>query len=195
MSENKTLSFIFMAMLVLLSAGCEADENVKDRKETIQPPNEMPLTPFRNLMHLEIQNTPSPSLEPILSTITADVKNVEIDDKPTEVKEENNDNIKILEVTAYTNNRESTGKKPGDKYYGVTASGQKTKEGVTIACPKSMPFGTQIYIPYFDNTYTCTDRGGAIKEGRLDVFMSSESKAIKFGRRKLEVQIIEKKGE
>ncbi|EGL19841.1 MULTISPECIES: 3D domain-containing protein [unclassified Paenibacillus] len=195
MSENKTLSFIFMAMLILLT-GCRVDENVKDPKETTQPTIEMPINPFRNLMHLEIQSTPSPSLEATPSTTKVDVKSIKTDDKLSEIKEvKDNDKYKNFEVTAYTNNRESTGKSPGDKYYGITASGQKTKEGYTIACPKSMPFGTQIYIPYFGNTYTCTDRGGAIKEGRLDVFMSSESKAAKFGRRKLEVQIIQKKGE
>ncbi|MCY9592378.1 hypothetical protein PC41400_14855 [Paenibacillus chitinolyticus] len=195
MSENKTLSFIFMAVLIFLT-GCEANENVKDPKETTQPTIEMPLKPIRNLVHLEIQSTPAPSLEPIPAATEFDVKSIEIEDKNTVTKEvKHKDKYMNFEVTAYTNNRESTGKSPGDKYYGVTASGQTTKEGVTIACPKSMPFGTQIYIPYFNNTYTCTDRGGAIKEGRLDVFMSSESKAVKFGRRKLEVQIIEKKGE
>ncbi|WP_372011388.1 3D domain-containing protein [Paenibacillus chitinolyticus] len=195
MSENRTLSFIFMAMLLLL-IGCESNENVKDPKEKTQPTIEMPLKPIRNLVHLEIHNTPSPSLDPIPSTTKDDVESMEVNDKTTKNKEiKNISTNKTFQITAYTNNFESTGKNPGDKYYGVTASGQKTKEGVTVACPKSMPFGTQIYIPYFDNTYTCTDRGGAIKEGRLDVFMSSESKAVKFGRRKLEVQIIEKKGE
>lgn len=95
-----------------------------------------------------------------------------------------------MNISAYTAGVESTGKTSNHPAYGLTASGTKVKEGRTIACPPSYPFGTQIYIPYFDNTFTCEDRGGAIKEGKLDIYMKDLSDAIKFGRRELEVHII-----
>lgn len=97
----------------------------------------------------------------------------------------------VYEVTAYTAGYESTGKRPGDPLYGVTASGAYVKENHTIACPKSMAFGTRIYIPYFDNTFTCEDRGGAITTGKIDVYMPSLQDALDFGRRKLEVLILD----
>lgn len=97
---------------------------------------------------------------------------------------------KMYEVTAYTAGIESTGKRPSDPEYGVTASGKKVKENHTIACPKSLDFGTKIYIPHFDNIFTCEDRGGAIKEGKLDVYMSKLSDALEFGRQKLKVKIL-----
>jgi len=92
-------------------------------------------------------------------------------------------------VTAYTAGKESTGKSPGHPEYGITASGAKVKENHTVACPPSMPFGTKLYIPYFDQHYVCEDRGGAIKEGKLDIYMEDLDKALEFGRRKLQVKV------
>lgn len=95
-----------------------------------------------------------------------------------------------FEVTAYTAGFESTGKNPGDKYYGITASGQRAWERITLACPKSMEFGTKVYIPAFENVFTCTDRGSAITEGKLDVYMEELEDALMFGRQHLEVFIL-----
>lgn len=77
--------------------------------------------------------------------------------------------------------------------HGKTASGEKVKEGRTIACPKSLPFGTKVFIPDLDHVYTCTDRGGMITEGHLDIYMADRSDALDFGRQQIAVQI--KKGE
>lgn len=96
------------------------------------------------------------------------------------------------ELTSYTNGYESTQKKKGQKGYGITASGEKTKENHTIACPKRFDFGTKIYIPSLDNVYTCLDWGGAIKGKKLDVFIKDLDEAIEFGRKKnVEVYIVE----
>jgi 3D (Asp-Asp-Asp) domain-containing protein len=94
------------------------------------------------------------------------------------------------EVTAYTANAESTGKSPGDPAYGITASGEPVKAGVTIACPPSMAFGTRLDIEGV-GVRTCTDRGGAITEGRLDVYMPDLAEALAFGRQNLNVRIEE----
>lgn len=94
-------------------------------------------------------------------------------------------------VTAYTAGYESTGKEPGDPAYGITASGTTVKEGQTIACPSSIPFGTEIHIPTLDQTYTCEDRGSAITEGKLDVFMADVDQALQFGVKELQVQILD----
>lgn len=98
-----------------------------------------------------------------------------------------------FEVTAYTAGYESTGKRPGDPYYGITASGEPVKAGITVACPPSMPFGTVLEIEGVGER-VCQDRGGAITEGRLDVYFDELSDALEFGRRTLNVRII-KEGE
>lgn len=75
---------------------------------------------------------------------------------------------------------------------GITASGTHVKANRTAACPKSISFGTKLYIPSLDSTLTCEDRGGAIKEGRLDIYIPSKKEAMSFGRQKIEVIILSK---
>ncbi|MGE7271383.1 3D domain-containing protein [Brevibacillus panacihumi] len=95
------------------------------------------------------------------------------------------------EVTAYTANAESTGKAPGHPAFGITASGARVREGVTAACPPELPFGTRVHIEGVGER-VCTDRGGAIKGRRLDVYIADRSEALRFGRRKLSVTICAK---
>jgi 3D (Asp-Asp-Asp) domain-containing protein len=97
----------------------------------------------------------------------------------------------IYEMTAYTAGYESTRKTPEHPLYGITASGKIVQEWHTIACPRSMPFGTRIYIPYFETIFTCEDRGSAITEGKLDIYIEDLELALEFGRRHLEAMIIE----
>lgn len=94
-------------------------------------------------------------------------------------------------ITAYTAGYESTGKRPGDPAYGITASGTTVKEGQTLACPPSISFGTKVHIPNLDQTYICEDRGSAIKEGKLDVYIADLDRAKEFGVKKLQAHILD----
>jgi rare lipoprotein A len=91
---------------------------------------------------------------------------------------------RMMRVTAYSLLDDQSMNK------GITASGEKVLEGRTIAADPSIPFGTQIYIPELGETFTVTDRGGAIKGDRLDIYMKGQKDALKFGSRELEIQII-----
>ena len=78
---------------------------------------------------------------------------------------------------------------------GVTASGHKIRPGDKFcAAPKSIPFGTMIDIPGYGRV-PVLDRGGAIKEGRLDVYFddgdgkSGHERALIWGVRNLQVKI------
>lgn len=93
-------------------------------------------------------------------------------------------------ITWYTADYESTQKTPSDPDYKITASGTTVKQGRTLACPKSLEFGTKVYIKELDHTYTCEDRGGAIKSGRLDIYIDSLKQALKNGKQKMQVRII-----
>ncbi|UTV31983.1 MULTISPECIES: 3D domain-containing protein [Bacillus] len=95
------------------------------------------------------------------------------------------------EVTAYTNGAESTGKSAGHPDYGITASGARTKTGHTIACPPSMAFGTRLNIEGI-GVRTCEDRGGAITEGHIDLYVAGVTEAQAFGRQRLKAEIITK---
>jgi 3D (Asp-Asp-Asp) domain-containing protein len=99
-----------------------------------------------------------------------------------------------FEVTSYTSGPESTGKSPGDAGYGITTSGEHVREGITVACPPSMAFGTRLEIEGIGER-VCTDRGGQITEGRLDIYIAELKEARQFGRQWLNVRIIEEESE
>lgn len=92
-------------------------------------------------------------------------------------------------ATAYDLSYESTGKKPGDKYYGITASGTKVRPGVVAVDPKIIPLGTEIFIQGY-GFFVAEDTGGAIKGNRIDIFMEDRKKALEFGRKKVKVYIL-----
>lgn len=63
----------------------------------------------------------------------------------------------------------------------ITASGNPAVQGVTVAGPPDMPFGTQLVI---DNViYTVQDRGGAIQGKHLDIYFTTHEQAVQFGRK------------
>ncbi|GEM_PF-2654260 len=97
--------------------------------------------------------------------------------------------VDYYEVTAYHAGYESTGKSPGDKGYGKTASGAYVQEGVTIACPPHIPFGTKINIESV-GTRICQDRGGAIKGKILDLYIADRDRVWQWGRKKLKIEIL-----
>lgn len=65
------------------------------------------------------------------------------------------------------------------KTNGITASGEKVQAGVTVAAPKEFPFGTKLLIN--GHAYTVQDRGGAIKNKRIDIYCETHEEAIKNG--------------
>ena len=83
-------------------------------------------------------------------------------------------------LTAYCACYECCGKHPGDVGYGITKSGVRAVEGVTVAAdPSVIPLGTEITIDGCE--YIVQDTGGAIKGNRIDVYFESHQKALEFG--------------
>lgn len=95
----------------------------------------------------------------------------------------------IYTVTAYTSGFESTQKTINDPAYGLTASGTHATEGRTIACPKSLQFGTIVDIRSV-GIRVCEDRGGAITSKHIDLYIQNLKAAYEFGRKQLEIKII-----
>ena len=88
-------------------------------------------------------------------------------------------------ITAYCPCRKCCGKWAN----GITASGVTATANHTIAAPKSIPFGTILIIDGIE--YTVEDRGGAIKNRKLDIYYSNHSDALRFGKQKKEVFVYE----
>ncbi len=71
---------------------------------------------------------------------------------------------------------------------GHTASGTTPTAGRTIATdPSVIPLGSKVLID--GKEYVAEDTGGAIGGKRVDIFFSSHSEALQFGRRPVEVSI------
>ena len=82
---------------------------------------------------------------------------------------------------------------------GVTANGTSVKRSITrdgyrvIAADRSIPFGTKMRITLEDGTVIngiVDDRGGKIRGKLLDILVASYDEAIRLGRQKVTVQIL-----
>lgn len=91
-----------------------------------------------------------------------------------------------MEATAYDAGPLSTGKSAD----GITATGVKAKFGIVAVDPKVIPLGTKLFIEGYGYAIAA-DTGGAIKGLRIDLFFESRKEALKFGRRKVKVYILE----
>lgn len=100
--------------------------------------------------------------------------------------------VVTLNASAYT--ASTCGKAPGSKGYGITSSGARATAWCTLAAGSGYPIGTIMYIPYFANKpnggwFVVQDRGGAISNNKLDVYMDTYNQCINFGRRNLECYV------
>ncbi len=95
-----------------------------------------------------------------------------------------------MNATAYTSGYESTGKTPSHPAYGITASGMKARRGVVAVDTRVIPFGTRLYVEGYGEAIA-GDTGGAIKGNKIDLYYDKVSDALQFGRRDLNVYVLE----
>lgn len=106
-----------------------------------------------------------------------------------------------FEVTAYGNELKNPENWKGITANGFDLKGHTRETAMSIAAdPKVLPLGSKVNLyfeePYthYDGTYTVRDTGGAVKGNIIDLFIGSgpvRREAIEFGRRKVQVEIIE----
>ena len=99
-----------------------------------------------------------------------------------------------MNVSAYT--ASTCDKLPTDPGYGITASGARVTEWYTVAAGSGYKMGTVIYIPYFKDKpnggwFVVQDRGGAISNTKLDIYMDTYNQCIQFGRKNLTCYVYE----
>lgn len=102
----------------------------------------------------------------------------------------------ICEATAYDLSYESCGKYPGDPAYGITYTGTYARPGVIAVDPRVIPLHSKVYVASLDRTpdygfADAEDTGSAIKGNKVDLFISSNRQALRYGRRKVKVYIID----
>jgi len=77
---------------------------------------------------------------------------------------------------------------------GPTRSGVRAQHGVVAADIRRLPLGTRLQVlapgHSYAGVYTVLDTGSKIKGRKLDIFISSCSRAKRFGKRLVKVRIL-----
>ena len=71
-----------------------------------------------------------------------------------------------------------------------TATGTWPSRGTIAVDPEVIPLGTRLYVDGYGEG-VAVDTGGLIKGTRIDVFMETKDEALLWGKRPVEVRIIE----
>ena len=95
-----------------------------------------------------------------------------------------------MEATAYAAGYCCTGKHPSDPWYRITASGREVEHGIVAVDRTVIPLGTMLYVENYGFALAA-DVGGAIRGYKIDLFMEDVNDALRFGRRNVNVWILE----
>ena len=100
-----------------------------------------------------------------------------------------------FEATAYCACYECCGKHPGNKWYGITATGTKAKVGTIAVDPRVIPLGTKVYVEglYGAKNYgyaVAEDTGGAIKGEIIDLYFNTHKETVNWGRQQVNIYIL-----
>ncbi|HBT20727.1 MAG TPA: hypothetical protein DEA47_05135 [Peptococcaceae bacterium] len=71
-----------------------------------------------------------------------------------------------------------------------TATGKRPRKGTVAVDPSVIPLGTRLYIEGYGYGIA-QDVGSSIKGGRIDVFFESKDAALRWGRKRVKVYILE----
>lgn len=112
--------------------------------------------------------SPAPVLAPVIFPVEV-LRHQEPEREPETV---------TFEATAYT----WTGNR--------TATGTWPSRGTVAVDPKVIPLGTKLYIEGYGEAIAA-DTGGAIKGNIIDVYLPTEAECWQWGRRQVEVRVIE----
>ena len=184
----KILTTVWITLLIIFGNGDVLTET--DPIDTT--PKVKTVAPVRS----DDQHSPIESIEPI-----EPIPMIEVEGEPveTEVEEVSSDTelVSLGEflLTAYCSCESCCDQwaynRPVDEAGNpivYTASGEVARQGYTIAVDTSViPFGTEVIID--DQVYMAQDRGGAIKQNRIDVYFANHKDALIFGRKTSEVFI------
>lgn len=94
--------------------------------------------------------------------------------------------VRVMEATAYYPGPESCGKYAD----GYTYTGKKAGYGVVAVDPRVIKLGTQLYIEGYGKA-EAADIGSAIKGNKIDLCYETYEEALRVGRKKVKVYILE----
>jgi len=112
-----------------------------------------------------------------------------VEEDPNKMPEFEYTKVLTMRAYAYTCDYASTGKRPGDKGFGICATGITAQYGVVAVDPKVIPLHTKLYIEGYGFAIA-GDTGGAIKGEVIDLYMNTSAEAKAFGRQTRQVYIL-----
>jgi 3D (Asp-Asp-Asp) domain-containing protein len=151
--------FSWLAVFVLLFARANPDAS-KTNREAVP------------LCQLNIEKPPETLLHPSFPDSAA----------PVSRGGETRPRVLAVEATAYTKDD------PGMDGRGITFTGTRARRGVAAVDPEVIPLGSVLFVPGYGYAQA-EDTGGAIKGYRIDLFFENREEALRWGRRKVEVQV------
>ncbi|MDZ7834762.1 MAG: 3D domain-containing protein [Alkalibacterium sp.] len=89
-----------------------------------------------------------------------------------------------VEATAYSRNQ------PVLSNFTYTGIDLRKNSRVIAVDPNVIPLGSRVFIPGYGE-YLAGDTGGAIKGSRIDLHMETVEAALQFGRRQLDIKILD----
>ena len=95
-----------------------------------------------------------------------------------------------MNASAYTAGYSCTGRRPGDRFYRMTASGREVGHGIVAVDPSVIPLGTRLYVEGYGFALAA-DVGSSIRGYKIDLFMECIEAARRFGRRDITVFILD----
>ena len=105
-----------------------------------------------------------------------------------------------MKATAYCLCKKCCGKDVDDPNYGRTSSGLKIVPGtgmkVIAVDPNVIPLGSKVYVEGLNGAgdygyAVAADKGSAIKNNKIDLYMDTHEMALKWGRKSVKVYVIE----
>ena len=172
--------------------------SISDSKIVTKGVNGVECQTYEVLMHNGVEvKRDLLSTKRVMEPVT-EVKAVGTGGKRVTTKADNFSYSKVItcSATAYDLSFQSCGKRPGDRGYGITASGTYAKPGTVAVDPRVIPLGTRMYIESADGNFVygycvAEDTGGAIKGNKVDLFFNTNSECMQFGRRNVNVYILD----
>lgn len=88
-----------------------------------------------------------------------------------------------VKASAYTNSPSEGG--------AYAFNGERLREGHIAADLTVLPLNTKVYIPELNRICTVVDKGSAIKNNKIDIFMNSRQKAMQWGIKNITIYVLE----
>ena len=183
--------------VTLVGANGKADDNHQSGASVALPELAMAVTPTP----AAIEIAPPPSTRPVAAAAAARSDDAEVlitsapirvETAPTAMLRRTGPRVVMMEVTAYCPCKKCC----GPRAQGITASGKRVNYngGLFVAADKDVfKFNTMLKIPGYASgrAVPVLDRGGAIKGNKLDVFFPSHTEALKWGRQRIAVTVVD----